>query len=193
MSGEAKASTHVIIHSRNFAVPKAFVEDEHPGGADSILEWKGKDATEAFEDAGHSTETWEMLVNDYSIVPVVYEGTKYYIPVEWVVRSHPGGKMNILKFYGQDITAEFARIGHSEGARRLLLQHTTPESARKANELIIEEAKKAPAAVNEKPSPSTAGAATSTPGGSCSLFKITAAAAIALASVWAYKQYIRRR
>ncbi|KAL3751507.1 hypothetical protein ACJRO7_012354 [Eucalyptus globulus] len=37
--------------------------DEHPGGDDVILETVGKDATDGFEDAGHSDEAREMLQN----------------------------------------------------------------------------------------------------------------------------------
>ncbi|KAI4379204.1 hypothetical protein MLD38_005530 [Melastoma candidum] len=35
--------------------------DEHPGGDDVILETTGKDATEGFEDAGHSKDARELL------------------------------------------------------------------------------------------------------------------------------------
>ena len=30
--------------------------DEHPGGADLVTDWAGKDCTKAFHDAGHSAE-----------------------------------------------------------------------------------------------------------------------------------------
>ncbi|KAF8040399.1 hypothetical protein BT93_B2588 [Corymbia citriodora subsp. variegata] len=35
--------------------------DDHPGGDDVILETTGKDATDGFEDAGHSEEVRELL------------------------------------------------------------------------------------------------------------------------------------
>ncbi|KAM0210965.1 hypothetical protein ACHAQI_005696 [Fusarium lateritium] len=35
--------------------------DEHPGGAELLLEVAGEDATEAFKDAGHSDEAHEIL------------------------------------------------------------------------------------------------------------------------------------
>ncbi|XP_065860599.1 cytochrome b5 [Euphorbia lathyris] len=35
--------------------------DEHPGGDDVILETAGKDATDGFEDAGHSKDARELL------------------------------------------------------------------------------------------------------------------------------------
>ncbi|KAE9414254.1 hypothetical protein Angca_006963, partial [Angiostrongylus cantonensis] len=33
---------------------------EHPGGAEAIMEFAGKDATVAFEDVGHSKDAREM-------------------------------------------------------------------------------------------------------------------------------------
>ena len=161
MSVEAKASTHMKIHGRNYAIPKAFVEDEHPGGIDAILDNKNKDATEAYDDAGHSPETLEMMNEEYTTVPVIYEGTTYYVPVEWAVNSHPGGKMNILKFHGKDITADFKRIGHSEGAAKLLFKYTTRESARDANEAIL--AKAAAPAAPATPAPVADAKPTATP------------------------------
>ncbi|KAG0496201.1 hypothetical protein HPP92_000751 [Vanilla planifolia] len=40
--------------------------DEHPGGDDVLLSATGKDATEEFEDAGHS-DTARKLMEDYCI------------------------------------------------------------------------------------------------------------------------------
>ncbi|CAJ0587842.1 unnamed protein product, partial [Mesorhabditis spiculigera] len=44
--------------------------DEHPGGRDVLMEQAGQDATEAFEDIGHSGDAKEML-NDYYIGDLV--------------------------------------------------------------------------------------------------------------------------
>lgn len=39
--------------------------DEHPGGEEVILDEAGKDATEAFDDVGHSEYASELLVDMY--------------------------------------------------------------------------------------------------------------------------------
>ncbi|KAF9350416.1 hypothetical protein BGX26_011407 [Mortierella sp. AD094] len=39
--------------------------DEHPGGEEVLLDEAAKDATEAFEDVGHSEEARELLVKMY--------------------------------------------------------------------------------------------------------------------------------
>jgi len=52
-------SNWLIIHDKVYDVTK-FLE-EHPGGEEVLLEQAGKDATEAFEDVGHSTDAREMM------------------------------------------------------------------------------------------------------------------------------------
>jgi cytochrome b involved in lipid metabolism len=59
-----KASTWIIIHNNVYDVTK-FLE-EHPGGEEVLLEQAGKDATENFEDVGHSTDARTMM-KDYHI------------------------------------------------------------------------------------------------------------------------------
>lgn len=49
----------MVIHDKVYDVTK-FV-DEHPGGEEVLLDVGGQDATEAFEDVGHSDEAREML------------------------------------------------------------------------------------------------------------------------------------
>ncbi|XP_076944449.1 cytochrome b5-like [Bidens hawaiensis] len=67
--------------------------DEHPGGDDVILQATGKDATDEFEDAGHSKTARELLETffvgelDPSDIPqlkVVSEKQKGYIPEKLV-------------------------------------------------------------------------------------------------------------
>ncbi|KAK0743299.1 cytochrome b5-like heme/steroid binding domain-containing protein [Schizothecium vesticola] len=54
-----KKDLFVVIHDEVFDVSK-FV-DEHPGGEEVLLDVAGQDATEAFEDVGHSDEARESL------------------------------------------------------------------------------------------------------------------------------------
>ncbi|KAK7417458.1 hypothetical protein QQX98_004578 [Neonectria punicea] len=55
----AKNDNHVVVHDRVYDITK-FV-DEHPGGEEVLLDVAGTDATEAFEDVGHSDEARELL------------------------------------------------------------------------------------------------------------------------------------
>jgi len=59
-----KKSVWIIIHDNVYDVTK-FLE-EHPGGEEVLLEQAGKDATEHFEDVGHSTDARTMM-KDYQI------------------------------------------------------------------------------------------------------------------------------
>ncbi|NXL32969.1 CYB5 protein, partial [Glaucidium brasilianum] len=47
-------STWIILHHRVYDVTKFL--DEHPGGEEVLREQAGGDATENFEDVGHSTD-----------------------------------------------------------------------------------------------------------------------------------------
>ncbi|KAJ2085755.1 hypothetical protein GGI16_006732, partial [Coemansia sp. S142-1] len=54
----------IVVHGKVYDVTKFL--DEHPGGEEVILEHAGIDATEAFEDIGHSDDARELL-KDYFI------------------------------------------------------------------------------------------------------------------------------
>jgi len=54
-----KDSLYVLLHEQVYDVTK-FI-DEHPGGDEVILAEAGIDATEAFEDVGHSDEARALL------------------------------------------------------------------------------------------------------------------------------------
>ncbi|KAL2115857.1 hypothetical protein VTJ04DRAFT_10112 [Mycothermus thermophilus] len=54
-----KKDLYVVIHDKVYDITK-FV-DEHPGGEEVLLDVAGQDATEAFEDVGHSDEARETL------------------------------------------------------------------------------------------------------------------------------------
>ncbi|XP_034416032.1 cytochrome b5 isoform X2 [Cyclopterus lumpus] len=54
-------STWIIINNKVYDVTK-FLE-EHPGGEEVLREQAGGDATESFEDVGHSTDAREMSLS----------------------------------------------------------------------------------------------------------------------------------
>ncbi|XP_039619265.1 cytochrome b5 [Erpetoichthys calabaricus] len=56
-------NTWVIIHDKVYDVTHFL--DEHPGGEEVLLEQAGGDATESFEDVGHSSDAREMLKQHY--------------------------------------------------------------------------------------------------------------------------------
>ncbi|KAG0651266.1 putative cytochrome b5 [Hyphodiscus hymeniophilus] len=55
----AKKDLYLVIHDKVYD-SSSFV-DEHPGGEEVLLDVGGQDATEAFEDVGHSDEAREIL------------------------------------------------------------------------------------------------------------------------------------
>ncbi|KAI0772087.1 cytochrome b5 [Trametes elegans] len=62
-----KDSLYILLQEKVYDVTKFL--DEHPGGDEVILAEAGRDATEAFEDVGHSDEARallkDMLVGDF--------------------------------------------------------------------------------------------------------------------------------
>jgi len=56
---DTKDSLYMVVHEKVYSVGK-FV-DEHPGGEEVLMDVAGQDATEAFEDVGHSDEAREIL------------------------------------------------------------------------------------------------------------------------------------
>ncbi|KAJ6560351.1 cytochrome b5-like heme/steroid binding domain-containing protein [Mycena capillaripes] len=58
-ANNTKDKLYVLIHEKVYDVTKFL--DEHPGGDEVILAETGQDATEAFEDVGHSDEARELL------------------------------------------------------------------------------------------------------------------------------------
>jgi len=55
----SKKSAFLLIHNNVYDITK-FLE-EHPGGEEVLLEEAGKDASEAFEDVGHSTDARDLM------------------------------------------------------------------------------------------------------------------------------------
>ncbi|CAG7562329.1 uncharacterized protein FIESC28_11463 [Fusarium coffeatum] len=50
---------YMVVHDKVYDCTKFL--DEHPGGEEVMLDVAGQDATEAFEDVGHSDEAREVL------------------------------------------------------------------------------------------------------------------------------------
>ncbi|XP_037947478.1 cytochrome b5 [Teleopsis dalmanni] len=51
--------TWIVIHNNVYDVTSFL--NEHPGGEEVLIEQGGKDATENFEDVGHSSDAREMM------------------------------------------------------------------------------------------------------------------------------------
>ncbi|GAA5898765.1 hypothetical protein JCM6882_003993 [Rhodosporidiobolus microsporus] len=64
-SAEAKSKDGLLmlLHGKVYAIAKFC--DEHPGGDEVLFGEAGRDATEAFEDVGHSDEAREILEKYY--------------------------------------------------------------------------------------------------------------------------------
>ncbi|XP_066249017.1 cytochrome b5-like isoform X2 [Euwallacea similis] len=63
-----KNSTWFIINNDVYDVTEFL--NEHPGGEEVLIEQAGKEATEAFEDVGHSSDAREMM-EKYKIGTIV--------------------------------------------------------------------------------------------------------------------------
>ncbi|NXG88914.1 CYB5B protein, partial [Stercorarius parasiticus] len=72
----------LVIHGRVYDVTR-FLE-EHPGGEEVLLEQAGKDATESFEDVGHSTDARDML-QQYYIGEIHPVGTSCLFWSTWLI------------------------------------------------------------------------------------------------------------
>lgn len=55
----SKDDCWIVIANKVYNVSKFL--DSHPGGMDIIIEYAGKDATNSFEDVGHSTDARKLL------------------------------------------------------------------------------------------------------------------------------------
>ncbi|KAG5671071.1 hypothetical protein PVAND_001285 [Polypedilum vanderplanki] len=69
---------YLVIHNDVYDVTNFL--NEHPGGEEVLLEQAGKEATEAFEDVGHSTDARELM-KKYKIGELV-ESERKNIPVK---------------------------------------------------------------------------------------------------------------
>ncbi|CAO3625232.1 unnamed protein product [Cunninghamella blakesleeana] len=56
---QSKGDLWLVVHNKVYDITKFVLE--HPGGEEVLLDEAGKDATESFEDIGHSDEAREIL------------------------------------------------------------------------------------------------------------------------------------
>ncbi|XP_061101096.1 cytochrome b5-like [Conger conger] len=83
--------TWLIIHDKVYDIT-SFLE-EHPGGEEVLLEQAGADATESFEDVGHSTDAREML-EQYLIGELHMDDRKQECKTD-VFNSTSGGESSV--------------------------------------------------------------------------------------------------
>ncbi|KAK2774714.1 hypothetical protein FQN53_003521 [Emmonsiellopsis sp. PD_33] len=84
----------ITIHGKVYDVTK-YVRD-HPGGADALIEVAGTDATEAYEDVGHSEDASEIL-ESYLIGTVKDAATFSRPQVVRVIQQSPPGIKDTTK------------------------------------------------------------------------------------------------
>uniref|UniRef100_A0A8D2LTA4 Cytochrome b5 n=1 Tax=Varanus komodoensis TaxID=61221 RepID=A0A8D2LTA4_VARKO len=74
-------STWIILHNRVYDLTK-FLE-EHPGGEEVLREQAGGDATESFEDVGHSTDARNLsdtfIVGELHPVSILIGASYWYV------------------------------------------------------------------------------------------------------------------
>ncbi|CAC9518826.1 Cytochrome b5-like Heme/Steroid binding domain containing protein [Leishmania donovani] len=66
----------------SLVVPMSFVLNEHPGGAEYILQYANQDITSAFEDMNHSTDA-HALLNTFEEVEAKEGFRDIYNPAEY--------------------------------------------------------------------------------------------------------------
>ncbi|XP_073981538.1 cytochrome b5 isoform X2 [Rhodnius prolixus] len=87
--------------------------EEHPGGEEILMNLAGKDASECFDDIGHSYDA-KTLCKKFKI---------------GVVFNHPGGEEVLLEQAGRDATEAFEDVGHSTDAREMMSKYKIGELA----------------------------------------------------------------
>uniref|UniRef100_A0A8D2LVD6 Cytochrome b5 n=1 Tax=Varanus komodoensis TaxID=61221 RepID=A0A8D2LVD6_VARKO len=86
-------STWIILHNRVYDLTK-FLE-EHPGGEEVLREQAGGDATESFEDVGHSTDARNLsdtfIVGELHPVSILNARGRRIIPLPFLLLAaeHP--------------------------------------------------------------------------------------------------------
>lgn len=89
---KAKDDTWIVIHGKVYNITD-YIQD-HPGGAEALMEVAGEDATTAYEDVGHSEDAREIM-NPY-LVGVVKDAAKF-TPAQTVKVVRRGNSTEIKK------------------------------------------------------------------------------------------------
>ncbi|XP_023029473.2 cytochrome b5 [Leptinotarsa decemlineata] len=90
-------STWVVIHNKVYDLTTFL--NEHPGGEEVLLEQAGKNASEAFEDVGHSSDARELM-NKYQIGELIESERKevHSKNVDWGTPSDESESTNQSSF-----------------------------------------------------------------------------------------------
>lgn len=78
---EESSSTKPLLVINNAVYDVTTFLNEHPGGEEVLLEQSGKDASEQFEDVGHSSDAREMMIK-YKIGDIAECDRKQEVPKE---------------------------------------------------------------------------------------------------------------
>ncbi|XP_058011550.1 uncharacterized protein LOC131184371 isoform X2 [Ahaetulla prasina] len=103
----------LVIHDRVYDVTRFL--DEHPGGDKVLLEQAGRDATESFEDVGHSMDAKEML-KQYLIGEVHPDDRKPDTSKAWDEHDVPACSSLNLSRESHPLSAAVGGLDFSQGA-----------------------------------------------------------------------------
>ena len=109
---EGSKSYWIVIHDRVYDVTKWL--DDHPGGEDVLMENSGTDASEPWEDIGHSSEAREKM-KQYQIGELRKEDRKNREnkgPTNWAASEHMSTDSDDTKNFNWIIAILAVLIGY---------------------------------------------------------------------------------